>query len=244
MNRIDFKKYVKVATFSVIIAIFVFVIGLIIFKYEIEGENKEELPYFIEKISIVSTADGIKNEENTEFLWNGEIIQVNDIYIKIAKNNISNSIIDNVIIENLRVTNPIRGNLNFSKIIKNEDTSNNYIVEQLKEYRYKGAQITSLEKLLISNQGGNIGFRIINNGLGTYSSNEEEINYDGRILSIENIVNEDIKFKVNFDVLIEVLDGIKYKTNVELDLPIGNIISNGVEIEEIQNLENLIYKRY
>ena len=33
-------------------------------KIGLKGENKEELPYFIEKISIVSTADGIKNEEN------------------------------------------------------------------------------------------------------------------------------------------------------------------------------------
>jgi len=244
LNRVDFKKYIKVAVLSVIIAVFVFVVGLIIFKYEIEGENKEELPYVIEKISIVSTADGIKNEENTEYLWNGEIIQVNDIYIKIAKNENTDSIIENVIIENLMVTNPVKGNLNFSRIIKNEDTSNNYIVEQLKEYRYKGAQTTSLEELIIANQGGNIGLRIINNGLGTYSSNEEEINYDGRILNIENILNEDIKFKVNLDVLIEVLDGIKYKTNIELDLPIGNIIENGVEIEEIQDLKNLIYKRY
>jgi len=244
LNRIDFKKYVKVAIFSVILAILIFVVGLIIFKYEIEGENKEELPYFIEKISIVSTADGIKNEENTEYLWNGEIIQVNDVYIKVAKNESTNSIIENVIIENLVVTNPIKGNLNFSRIIKNEDTSNNYIVEQLKEYRYTGTQTTSLNELTIANNGGNIGLRIINNGLGTYSSNEEEINYDGRILSIENILNEDIKFKVNFDVLIEVLDGIKYKTNVELELPIGNIIENGVEIKEIQDLENLIYKRY
>jgi len=244
LNRIDFKKYVKVAIFSVILAILIFVVGLIIFKYEIEGENKEELPYFIEKISIVSTADGIKNEENTEYLWNGEIIQVNDVYIKVAKNESTNSIIENVIIENLVVTNPIKGNLNFSRIIKNQDTSNNYIVEQLQEYRYTGTQTTSLNELTIANNGGNIGLRIINNGLGTYSSNEEEINYDGRILSIENILNEDIKFKVNFDVLIEVLDGIKYKTNVELELPIGNIIENGVEIKEIQDLENLIYKRY
>jgi len=244
LNRIDFKKYVKVAIFSVILAILIFVVGLIIFKYEIEGENKEELPYFIEKISIVSTADGIKNEENTEYLWNGEIIQVNDVYIKVAKNESTNSIIENVIIENLVVTNPIKGNLNFSRIIKNQDTSNNYIVEQLQEYRYTGTQTTSLNELTIANNGGNIGLRIINNALGTYSSNEEEINYDGRILSIENILNEDIKFKVNFDVLIEVLDGIKYKTNVELELPIGNIIENGVEIKEIQDLENLIYKRY
>lgn len=243
MNRIDLKKHLKVAIFSIIVVVFVFVIGLIIFKYEIEGENIEELPFFIEQISVVSTADGIKNEENTEYLWNGEIIQVNDIYIKIAKNENTTNTIENIIIENLKMENPLKGNLNFSRIVKNEDTSNNYIVEQLKEYRFIGAQSTSLEELKIANQGGNIGLRIINNDLGTYRSNEEEINYDGRILSIENITNEDIKFKVSFDVLIEVLNGIKYKTNVELELPTGNIVENGVEIEEFQGIENLIYKR-
>jgi len=238
------KKYLKLAGIAGIISIFIFVILLLIFKYEIEGENSAELPFIVEKISIVSTADGIKSTDNIEHLWSGELIQVNDIYIKIAKNKNTDNILENVIIQNMEAINPLKGNLNFSKILKNEDTSNNYIVENLNEYKFIGGQTTSLENFTIANQGGNIGLRIINNNLGTYNSNAEEINYDGEILNIENIKNEEIKFNLKFDILIEVLDGMKYKTHVELELPIGNIIENGVEIEEYKNIENLVYKRY
>jgi len=244
------KKYFKKASIISLIIIFIFVILLIMFKYEIEGENKENLPFFIEKISVVSTADGIKNTGQTEYLWSGELIQVNDIYIKIAKTQTQDQktsqeeILQNVIIQNIETIPPIKGNINSSRITKNEDSSNKYVNENLYELKFVAAQSTSLENLTIANQGGNIGLRIMNSGLGQYNSNEEEINYDGRILKLENITNEDIRCKVRFDILIEVLDGIKYKTNVELELPTGNILENGVEIEEYSNIENLVYKRY
>lgn len=239
------KKYFKISLILGIIFILIFVILLIIFKYELEGENKEDLPYFVEQISMVSTADGLKDESNTEYLWKGDLLQINDIYIEIKKNeNFVNSILKNVIIENFELTYPNKGNINLSRIIKNEDTSNNYVIENINQYKFIGAENTSLEELTISNQGGNIGFRIINNNLGTYSSNEEEINYDGRILNLENIKNEDIKFTIKFDLLIELVDGKKYKTNIQLELPVGDILTNGVEVVEYENIESLLYKRY
>lgn len=244
MINYKIKRYLKIATTLIIISIFIFLIGLIIFKYEIEGEQKENLPFMIEKISLVSTADGIKNQENTEYLWSGKLIQVNDIYIKIAKNPNINGVLENVVIQNVEITNPIKGNISLTRITKNEDTSNNYIIENLNEYKFIGGQSTSLENLTVANQGGIIGLRAINVNLGTYNSNEEEINYDGRILNIENITNNEIKFKLKFDILIELKDGIKYKTGVELELPVENILENGVEIKEYNNIENLIYKRY
>ena len=244
MINYKIKRYLKIATTLIIISILIFIILLIIFRYEMEGEEKENLPFDIEKISLVSTADGLKNEENTEYLWNGELIQVNDIYIKIARNQNISGILENVIITDIEVINPLKGNINLTRIIKNEDTSNKYIIENLNEYKFKGEQSTSLENLTIANQGGIIGLRAININLGTYNSNEEEINYDGRILKIEDITNDEIKFKIKFNISIETLNGIKYKTSIELELPVGNILENGVEITEYNDIENLIYKRY
>lgn len=239
------KKYFKISLILAIIFILIFIILLIIFKYELEGENKENLPFYIEQISLVSTADGLRDESNTEYLWNGDLLQINDIYIKVSKNkNIQKSILKNVIIENFEITYPEKGNINLSRIIKNEDTSNNYVIENLSQYKFIGGESTSLENLTISNQGGNIGFRIINNDLGTYESNEEEINYDGRILNLENIKKEEIKFKIKFDILLELVEGNKYKTSVELELPVGDILTNGVEVIEYNGIDNLIYKRY
>lgn len=245
MENYKIKKYFKISLILAIIFILVFIIFLIILKYELEGEKREDLPFYIDKISLVSTADGLKNENNTEFLWNGDLLQINDIYITVSKNeNLQNNILENVILENFEITYPEKGNINLSRIIKNEDTSNNYIIENLNQYKFIGGESTSLEELTISNQGGNIGLRIINNDLGTYESNEEEINYDGRILNLENIKNDEIKFKIKFDILLEIFDGNRYKTNVELELPVGDILTNGVEVIEYDSIDNLIYKRY
>ncbi len=245
MENYKIKKYFKTSLILAIIFILIFIIFLIILKYELEGEKREDLPFYIDKISLVSTADGLQDENNTEFLWKGDLLQINDIYITISKNeNLQNNILENVILENFELTYPEKGNINFCRIIKNEDTSNNYIIENLNQYKFIGGESTSLEELTISNQGGNIGLRIINNDLGTYESNEEEINYDGRILNLENIKNDEIKFKIKFDILLEIFDGNRYKTNVELELPVGDILTNGVEVIEYESINNLIYKRY
>ena len=245
MENYKIKKYFKISLILAIIFILIFIIFLIILKYELEGEKREDLPFYIDKISLVSTADGLQDENNTEFLWKGDLLQINDIYITISKNeNLQNNILENVILENFELTYPKKGNINFCRIIKNEDTSNNYIIENLNQYKFIGGESTSLEELTISNQGGNIGLRIINNDLGTYESNEEEINYDGRILNLENIKNDEIKFKIKFDILLEIFDGNRYKTNVELELPVGDILTNGVEVIEYESINNLIYRRY
>ena len=245
MENYKIKKCFKTSLILAIIFILIFIIFLIILKYELEGEKREDLPFYIDKISLVSTADGLQDENNTEFLWKGDLLQINDIYITISKNeNLQNNILENVILENFELTYPEKGNINFCRIIKNEDTSNNYIIENLNQYKFIGGESTSLEELTISNQGGNIGLRIINNDLGTYESNEEEINYDGRILNLENIKNDEIKFKIKFDILLEIFDGNRYKTNVELELPVGDILTNGVEVIEYESINNLIYKRY
>lgn len=245
MENYKIKKYLKISLILAIIFIFIFILFLIIFKYEQEGEKIEDLPFYVEKISLVSTADGLRDENNTEFLWKGNLLQINDIYITISKNeNMQNNILENVTLENFEILYPQKGKINLSRIIKNEDTSNNYIIENLEQYKFIGGENTSLENLTISNQGGNIGFRIINNELGTYESNEEEINYDGRILNLQNIKNEEIKFKIKFDLLLEIFDGNKYKTTIELELPVGDILVNGVEVLEFDGINNLIYKRY
>lgn len=236
-------KSLKIAGIVSIIVIFIFVIAFIIFKYQVEGESKDKLPFYIEQISVVSSADGIESNDNTEFLWNGEIIQLNDIYIKVANNNLG-ELLKSVSINNIEIEQPQKGKINFLRIIKNEDTSNNYVMENLSEYNFVAEQNTSLEELTIANTGGIIGFRIVNNELGTYNSNEEEINYDGRMLRVGNIKNEEIKFKIKFEILIEVLNGVKYKTYLELDLPVGNIIEKGVEILDYNNIQDLVYKRY
>ena len=162
---------------------------------------------------------------------------------EIKKNeNFVNSILKNVIIENFELTYPNKGNINLSRIIKNEDTSNNYVIENINQYKFIGAENTSLEELTISNQGGNIGFRIINNNLGTYISNDgEELNYDELLQKIE-INNDDLKSKISFDIEIILTEGRTFKATVEVDIPADDVVSNGKTSKEITDLD-IVFKR-
>lgn len=238
------KQYLKISMVILAILVVIACIVFIMFKYEIEGEDQDKLPFLIEKISVVSTADGIKNKGDSEYLWSGELVQVNDVYIKMSKNTDLSGTIEKILIQNIQITEPQKGEVSLGKIIKSEDSSNDYIIEDINSYEISGGESTSYEKLTIANQGGIVGLRILNRGLGNYSSNDEEINYDGRILNLSNLSFEELKFVLKFDVLIEIKNGIKYKTNVELELPAGNILESGIEINEYINVDNLVYKRY
>ena len=56
------------------------------------------------------------------------------------------------------------------------------------------------------------------------------------------IANEDMKFKVSFDFVIE-LENKSYRTTIVLDLPYGNITEDGTASHVITNLDQFIFKR-
>ena len=57
-----------------------------------------------------------------------------------------------------------------------------------------------------------------------------------------NITDEDIKFTVNFDFIINT-NGKKYKTNIKLDLPPAEITKTGKSSLEVTNTSKYIFKR-
>ena len=56
-----------------------------------------------------------------------------------------------------------------------------------------------------------------------------------------NILNEDIKSTVSFDLVINLESEVSYKSNIKLDLPIGDIIDQGYASTQIK--ENIVFKR-
>ena len=121
--------------------------------------------------------------------------------------------------------------------------SEKYKIENSLEY--KGGQSTNIEVLQINNQGGLVGFSITSDNLGEYIFSEnEQLPSDGRLLAKARIKSEDINFKVSFDVIIETESNHRFKSNIVLDLPTGNILEEGVgSLEDIQ-LTNVIFKRF
>lgn len=228
-----------------ILVIFIFIIlsitGMIVLKYQVEGETNA--PFDISKILVVSTAEGVESENPTA-KWDLNVNQDNDLYITVEKKSKKTVAIKNVVINNINIIKtPEVGTINKYKpadvgLFKYDE---NYKIDD--EIVYKGSKSGSINNLEISNQGGTIIIRFANENIGKYLSNENEvITHDGSLLKKIGVNPEQIKTKIEFDIIIETENNIKYKSTVTVDLPVGNIIEEGTVTQEI-NSEDIILKR-
>lgn len=241
MKERIFKKCLF-ATFLVIL--FTVVISIMI-KYDVEGEK--ELPFSISKILIISTVDGKLNED-TENIWNIGITQVNDLYMYIDKTiEDDDQTIKEIRIENFVVNkNPNKGKL---KVLRPTGEIANLYTHSHQDYLndkivYMGGVIDDLKSLEISNNGGILGFRVAVEELGNYISNEdEEITYDGKLLSNLGINVSDILFDMSFDIIITTSENISFKGTIRLDMPIETVGEEGSSSKEITDFSNVVFKR-
>ena len=98
--------------------------------------------------------------------------------------------------------------------------------------------------MIIANQGGLLELSIIMNDLGkiTYGENENTPS-DGTLLNRLSLKTEDIKTTVSFDMIIELSSGNIFKTTISLELPVGDIVTEGVCTLEKIDLDKLVFKR-
>lgn len=237
------KKNLKRIILLVIVLIILVVALILSLKYEKEGEKN--LPFGISKILVVNTLEGARSD-NPNFIWDLDIKQNNDVYIYFEKLDES-QVLDNITIDNFKITEmPLKGDISvyrptgeFSNLYKDSevDLIDNQIV-------YTAGKYDNLESLEVSMQGGVVAFRISNEEIEKYSSNEDtEIVYDGTLLMKTQTTLEDIKFKINFDLTIETKDGLKFKGTIELGMPLEELISTGKSTIEITDFENVVFKR-
>ncbi len=244
-NKINIFK--KCIFFGLIIIAIVIVISIVI-KYHVVGE--ESLPYSIEKILIVSRVDATDNED-TEHLWNINLQETNNIFIYFKKNeNAQNDTIKEIKINNFNITkSPKIGNIAIYRptgdlgIDLYKLSEQNYLNNEIV---YTGAKVDTLKTLEIRNEGGMIGFRVSLEDLGNFVANEienDEIIYDGNLLTKIGVKQEDIQFSVSFDLSITLDSDITFKGNISLDLPSGNIIEEKEPHIEITDFSNVVFKR-
>lgn len=239
------EKIFKKCLFAAFLIIIFAVVISIMLKYDVEGEK--ELPFSISKILVVSTVDGKLNEDK-ENIWNIGVTQVNDLYMYVDKTiEDDDQTIKETRIENFVVnTNPNRGKL---KVLRPTGEIANLYTHSEQDYLndkivYTGGVIDDLKSLEISNNGGILGFRISIEELGNYISNEDEqITYDGKLLSNLGVSVEEIKFNISFDVVITTSDNISFKGTINLNLPIDTVIEEGASNKEITDFSNVVFKR-
>lgn len=244
MNRETKLKILKISLEIIMTVAIIFTIGMIILKYNVEGEMN--LPFKITKIIVISSSGGTESQEQ-ENIWDIEVGQYNDIYIYISKNESygRTEIMDNIKLNNFQINKNVEiGETNIyipseegTEIFSN--TENN----KASEIVYTGELVSNVKKKQISNQGGLVVFRCSNDKLGKYTSNEvEEVNYD-TLLASTGIRNEQLKSTISFDITIELISKRAYKATATLELPVGDLVANKTTNLVKTDLKDIAFKR-
>ena len=244
------QQIINTKQFHIIMVLFIifailFVVGVISLKYNVEGEGN--LPFYVSKISIISNVEGTDVADTTN-KWNLQVNQNNDIYLYIKKNN---DYKDTEIIESVKLNNfNIEQNSKIGeiKLLKPDSNVDSVIFKNTSEnevdsIEYIGDMDSSIKEMKISNQGGLVVFRYAINNLGNYVSNDDEQINHSELLKKLNVNNDDLKFKVSFDIYITLNGGKAYKSNVDLELPVNDVVNQGTQSMEYTDLENIVFKR-
>lgn len=238
------KKIIRVIISIILISVIIFITGIFIIKYQVEGETN--IPFEVSKISIIQSIEGIENNGSQE-RWNYNVNENNDIYIYIKKNPNYGKIevIDSVTINNIKIEKT--NNVGETKLYKPvEDEKKMFInlpENEISEITYFGELQSNIKKLKISNQGGVIAFRYGINNISKFISNSaEEINHS-QLLQLSNVKEEDIKTKIIFDVTIKLITNRKYQSTVNVEIPTNEIITKGTNGIEITELNDVVFKR-
>ena len=238
------KQFHMCMVLSIIVFI-LFIVGVVSLKYNVEGEGNP--PFTLSKISIISNIEGT-DVEDSQNKWNLKADQNNDIYLYIKKNENYKytETISSVLLNNFKVEEqPKIGNLQLFKpdsnldsvIFKNNDDNKADSIE------YTGDTDSSIKEMKISNQGGLIVFRYAVSDIGNYISNDDEQINHSELLKKLSVNNDDLKFKISFDITINLDSKKSYKANMSLDLPIGNVVDDGMQSTENNDLDSIIFKR-
>ena len=237
-NKLNIWKYL--ARVTTIIALIV--VAFIMYKYHVEGESVP--PFNISEMVVVSTV----KTNDLQFIdgaYSADLLQFNEIKLAIEKNPEyqKEGIIRKITINNIQIDKKdTNGDVEIYRpvdgVYKFEDR---YRIKDSIEYKGEQETFVSEDDIHIANQGGIIDLAVIVRNIGKIQYNDNEaIKVDGTLLKRAGV--ENVSFELKFDLIIELQSNIKLKTKITLDLPAGNIIENGVETIEQENLD-VVFKR-
>ena len=236
-------KSFHICMILVIIVVILFVVGMLVLRYNVEGETN--MPFNLTKMTIISTQEGF-DDGQTETRWSFDVHQANDIYLYIDKNDSydKTEVIQSVVVDNFQIE---ANNTENIKLYKPDTEAENVIFQYkdediIQSLEYTGDVESDLKNLKISNQGGIVAFRCSNNYIAKYQSDEEEINHN-ELLKKAGVTEEDLKIKLTFNLNIKLESGKEYQAEITTELPTGNVIEEGNTSTEITNFDDIIFKR-
>ena len=238
------KKIFHVIMIIVIIFAILSVGGILVLRYQAEGETNT--PFKITKISIIESVEGIENAGATE-RWNLGVNQNNDIYIYVEKNSNygKTEIIEDIHINNIIINkqNEIGEKKIYKPVTDEKRMFINATENEISEITYIGELEPNIKEQKISNQGGIVAFRYAINNVAQYiSASEEQIDHS-QLLKLTNTKEENLKTNLSFDIIIKLISGKKYQSTINLEIPSQEIIEQGTFSQEITELDDIIFKR-
>lgn len=238
------KKYFHICMIIIIIAVILFILGLVILKYNVEGETN--MPFELTKVTIISSQEGI-DKENGEYKWAFDLSQNNDIFMYIEKNKNydKQEVIETITIDNIQIQKETeKGTINLYKpnVSDSGNMFKNSEENKIETVSYTGDMESNMQQLKIANQGGIIAFRYANDNVAELLSNDDEINHN-QLLKKANVQEKDLKANLSFDITIRIQSGKEYKANLSFDVPVEGVVENGTSSIEITDFENVIFKR-
>ncbi len=243
LKRLTKTKSFHICMILVIIAIILFVVGMLVLRYNVEGETN--MPFNLTKMTIISTQEGF-DDGQTEIRWSFDVHQANDIYLYIDKNDSydKTEVIQSVVVDNFQIE---ANNTENIKLYKPDAEAENVIFQYkdediMQSLEYTGDVESDLKNLKISNQGGIVAFRCSNNNVAKYQSNEEEINHN-ELLKKAGVTQEELKINLTFNLSIKLESGKEYQAEITTELPTGNVIEEGNTSIEITNFDDIVFKR-
>lgn len=243
LKRLTKTKSFHICMILVIIVVILFVVGMLVLRYNVEGETN--MPFNLTKMTIISTQEGF-DDGQTETRWSFDVHQANDIYLYIDKNDSydKTEVIQSVVVDNFQIE---ANNTENIKLYKPDTEAENVIFQYkdediIQSLEYTGDIESDLKNLKISNQGGIVAFRCSNNYIAKYQSDEEEINHN-ELLKKAGVTEEDLKIKLTFNLNIKLESGKEYQAEITTELPTGNVIEEGNTSTEITNFDDIIFKR-
>lgn len=209
--------------------------------------NSDDVNGSIENTDLSNNDNQQSEDEN--YIWKKKVIQTNDVYIYLDKNADyeKDEFIKNVRIENIQIMKNVNvGRIQVYMPSSLDDSVYNYSNEFLvnASLTYKGANADNKKALEVGSQGGCVCISFANVGLDIFKSNDNiQLEQGAYILQNMNILNEDLKFKVCFDLVIEVSDK-SYRTSISLDMPIDDVVGKKETHLEIVDFEDIVFKRF
>ena len=239
------KKFSLGTVLFIIVAVF-FVILFIMYKYKNEGEKN--MPLYLNKILVISSAEGESKSSDNSLIWDLNVNQYNDVYLNFEKNTeySKNDYIESISIENIKLTKqPKIGEIELYMPNSTEGADFSYDSRYLikDSLTYKGSFRDDAKRLEIARTGGTFLFRILNKNVGEYVSDDgEEITYDGTLLGKAGINNADLAGELNFDVVIRT-NRTAYRGNLSVLFPGEKIQEEGVTQIKPDEYIDIVFKR-